>query len=226
MTKAYIALGSNLDNPGLQLQRAVDETDSASGIQVTGCSKLYLSVPLTADALREVAEKNTPSSSPRRRGSTAVVDSRLRGDDGGTGMLLSAASLYEDSLHKDSLNEEKVPEDQPDYCNAVVEIDTTLQPIELLDAMQTIENNHGRVRSVRWGPRTLDLDILLYGNETIESERLTVPHYQMHVRNFVLCPLHDIAPSLSMPDGRTVEALLQTTGKDGLKVIADQYPWF
>ena len=184
MTKAYIALGSNLDNPGLQLQRAVDEIDSASGILVTGCSKLYLSVPLTADALSE------------------------------------------DALSEASLNEEKVPGDQPDYCNAVVEIDTTLQPTELLDAMQGIEKNHGRVRSVRWGPRTLDLDILLYGNETIESERLTVPHYQMHVRNFVLCPLHDIAPSLSMPDGRTVEALLQTTGKDGLKVIADQYPWF
>ena len=194
MTKAYIALGSNLDNPGLQLQRAVDEIDSASGILVTGCSKLYLSVPLTADALNEES--------------------------------LSEDSLSEDALSEASLNEEKVPGDQPDYCNAVVEIDTTLQPTELLDAMQGIEKNHGRVRSVRWGPRTLDLDILLYGNETIESERLTVPHYQMHVRNFVLCPLHDIAPSLSMPDGRTVEALLQTTGKDGLKVIADQYPWF
>ncbi|MET4696464.1 2-amino-4-hydroxy-6-hydroxymethyldihydropteridine diphosphokinase [Endozoicomonas lisbonensis] len=188
MTKAYIALGSNLDNPGLQLQRAVDEIDSASGIQVTGCSKLYQSVPLTADALDE-------------------------------------GSLNKGSLSKDALNKE-LPEDQPDYCNAVVEVDTTLHPIELLDAMQTIENNHSRVRSVRWGPRTLDLDILLYGNETIESERLTVPHYQMHVRNFVLCPLHDIAPSLTMPDGRTVKALLQTTGKDGLKVIADQYPWF
>ncbi|MCW7555721.1 2-amino-4-hydroxy-6-hydroxymethyldihydropteridine diphosphokinase [Endozoicomonas gorgoniicola] len=194
MTRAYVALGSNLDNPGLQLQRAVDEIDSASGIQITGCSKLYLSVPLTADALNEDA--------------------------------LNKDALSEGSPGEGSPGEEKVPEDQPDYCNAVVEIDTTLQPTELLDAMQTIENNHGRVRSVRWGPRTLDLDILLYGNETIESERLTVPHYQMHVRNFVLCPLHDIAPSLSMPDGRTVEALLQTTGKDGLKVIADQYPWF
>ena len=204
MTKAYIALGSNLDNPGLQLQRAVDEIDSASGILVTGCSKLYQSVPLTADALNE----------------ESLSEDSLSED------ALSEDALSEDALSEASLSEEKVPGDQPDYCNAVVEIDTTLQPTELLDAMQAIEKNHGRVRSVRWGPRTLDLDILLYGNETIESERLTVPHYQMHVRNFVLCPLHDIAPSLSMPDGRTVEALLQTTGKDGLKVIADQYPWF
>ena len=169
MTQAYIALGSNLENPGLQLQRAVDEIDSTAGVQVTGCSKLYQSVPLVA---------------------------------------------------------EHVPEGQPDYCNAVVEIETSLQPIELLDAMQAIENKHGRVRSLRWGPRTLDLDILLYGNQTIESKRLTVPHYQMHVRNFVLCPLHDIAPSLSMPDGTGVKALLQGTGTEGLQVIADQYPWF
>ena len=120
---------------------------------------------------------------------------------------------------------ENVPEDQPDYCNAVVEIETTLSPIELLDTMQSIENSHGRVRTVRWGPRTLDLDILLYGNEVIESERLTVPHYQMHVRNFVLCPLQDIAPNLTLPNGTSVSKLVQNVGSEGLEAIADQYPW-
>ena len=169
MIKAYIALGSNLENPGMQLQRAVDAIDSAADIRVTGCSRLYQSVPLAG---------------------------------------------------------ENVPEGQPDYCNAVVEIKTSLSPIELLDAMQSIENNHGRVRSMRWGSRTLDLDILLYGNHVTESERLTVPHYQMHVRNFVLCPLHDIAPDLLMPNGTPVKELMHTVGSEGLQAIADQYPWF
>ena len=80
-------------------------------------------------------------------------------------------------------------------------IDTTLPPLALLDTTQAIENNHGRTRTVRWGPRTLDLDLLLYGEQVIESERLTIPHYQMHVRNFVLCPLADIAPGLVLPSG-------------------------
>ena len=64
------------------------------------------------------------------------------------------------------------------------------------------------------------------GNETIETERLTVPHYQMHVRNFVLCPLYDIAPDLTMPDGRTISGLVHETGLDGLQPIAENYPWF
>lgn len=161
---AYIALGSNLENPGLQLQRAVDEIASTPGITLSDCSKLYLSDPVG-------------------------------------------------------------PEGQPDYCNAVVQIETTLAPVELLDAMQAIENLHGRVRSVRWGPRTLDLDILLYGNEVIETERLTVPHYQMHVRNFVLCPLADIVPELVLPSGAFLQKLVEENGRQGLSVIAQTYPW-
>jgi len=97
---------------------------------------------------------------------------------------------------------------QPDYVNAVVGFNTTLEPIELLDALQKIENEQGRVRLERWGPRTLDLDILLYDNQTIDSPRLTIPHYGMKQRSFVLVPLADIAPQLLLPCGTKLEQLI------------------
>ncbi|RTR40196.1 2-amino-4-hydroxy-6-hydroxymethyldihydropteridine diphosphokinase [Shewanella canadensis] len=97
---------------------------------------------------------------------------------------------------------------QPDYVNAVVGFNTTLEPIELLDALQKIENEQGRVRLERWGPRTLDLDILLYDNQTIDSPRLTIPHYGMKQRSFVLVPLADIAPQLLLPCGTRLERLI------------------
>ncbi|ABV38506.1 2-amino-4-hydroxy-6-hydroxymethyldihydropteridine diphosphokinase [Shewanella sediminis HAW-EB3] len=97
---------------------------------------------------------------------------------------------------------------QPDYVNAVVGFNTTLEPIELLDALQKIENEQGRVRLERWGPRTLDLDILLYDNQTIDSPRLTIPHYGMKQRSFVLVPLADIAPQLLLPCGTKLERLI------------------
>lgn len=84
------------------------------------------------------------------------------------------------------------PQDQPDYINAVVEVTTGLNAEQLLDELQAIENKQGRVRSQHWGARTLDLDILLYGSEVINSERLTVPHSGISERNFVLYPLHDL----------------------------------
>ncbi len=98
--------------------------------------------------------------------------------------------------------------EQPDYINAVASFDTELSAIELLDALQTIENGQGRVREIRWGPRTLDLDILLYGNSVISSERLTVPHYGMKLRSFVLIPLHDLAPNLVLPCNSKVASLI------------------
>ena len=124
------------------------------------------------------------------------------------------------------LRGEAVPVDQPDYFNAAVSVETDLSPDDLLTALQTIENSHGRVRSVRWGPRTLDLDLLLYGDDIIETERLTVPHYQMHVRNFVLYPLLDLSTTLHLPDGRSISGLAEAAGKEGLEVVADCYPWF
>lgn len=101
------------------------------------------------------------------------------------------------------------PQDQPDYLNAVVELATALQPDALLDHTQRVEQEQGRVRKDhRWGPRTLDLDILLFDRQTIASDRLTVPHYDMHNRAFMLVPLLEIAPSITLPDGTPVASLL------------------
>lgn len=111
------------------------------------------------------------------------------------------------------------PEDQPDYINAVVAIETELAPDELLNSTQQIELLHGRVRKEeRWGPRTLDLDIILYGNEMIATERLTIPHYGMKEREFVLYPLYEIAPELILPDGTELAALLKSIDKNGLSI--------
>lgn len=78
---------------------------------------------------------------------------------------------------------------------------------------------------MHWGARTLDLDIILFGDQTIKSERLTIPHYQMHVRNFVLCPLLDVAPELRLPDGTALKAMIDESAYQGLNVIAESYPW-
>ncbi|AXY00370.1 MULTISPECIES: 2-amino-4-hydroxy-6-hydroxymethyldihydropteridine diphosphokinase [Vibrio] len=111
------------------------------------------------------------------------------------------------------------PQNQPDYINAVVAINTNLTPLELLDCTQAIEQEQGRVRKEeRWGPRTLDLDIVLFGNEVINSERLTVPHYGMREREFVLYPLAEIAPSLQLPDGTEVSTLLTKVDRNGLNI--------
>lgn len=101
------------------------------------------------------------------------------------------------------------PPDQPDYLNAVVALETTLQPETLLDHTQRIELEQGRVRKdQRWGPRTLDLDILLFADLTLASERLTVPHYDLHNRAFMLLPLVEIAPAVTLPDGTRAADLL------------------
>ncbi|EJG0886459.1 2-amino-4-hydroxy-6-hydroxymethyldihydropteridine diphosphokinase [Vibrio parahaemolyticus] len=111
------------------------------------------------------------------------------------------------------------PQNQPDYINAVVAIKTNLTPLELLDCTQAIEQEQGRVRKdERWGPRTLDLDIVLYGNEVINSERFIVPHYGMREREFVLYPLAEIAPSLQLPDGTEVSELLEQVDRNGLRI--------
>jgi len=92
------------------------------------------------------------------------------------------------------------PPDQPDYINAVVELHTTLSAEELLQQLLAIEQRHGRVRDgLRWTARTLDLDILLYGQEVIDTSELIVPHPGIAQRNFVLYPLHEIAPRLIIP---------------------------
>lgn len=111
------------------------------------------------------------------------------------------------------------PQDQPDYMNAVVEIATSTSPLALLDQLQAIENRAGRVRKDdRWGARILDLDILLFDQLTLNCERLTVPHYGLKLREFVLLPLAEIAPNLILPDGDNISTLANNINKNGLKV--------
>jgi 2-amino-4-hydroxy-6-hydroxymethyldihydropteridine diphosphokinase len=110
------------------------------------------------------------------------------------------------------------PADQPDYLNAVAMLDTRLAPLALLDALQGIEQQQGRVRSgERWGPRTLDLDLLLYGSAVISGPRLEVPHPGIRQRSFVLVPLADLAPELVFPDGQSLREALRQCPSDGLE---------
>ncbi|MGK3227116.1 2-amino-4-hydroxy-6-hydroxymethyldihydropteridine diphosphokinase [Enterobacter soli] len=103
------------------------------------------------------------------------------------------------------------PQDQPDYLNAAVVLDTALAAETLLDNTQRIELQQGRVRKAeRWGPRTLDLDIMLFGHDVITTERLTVPHYDMKNRGFMLWPLFEVAPDLLFPDGISLKAILES----------------
>lgn len=123
--------------------------------------------------------------------------------------LIASSSLY--------CSKPMGPQDQPDYFNAVVAIDTSLEPLMLLDALQQIELDSGRVRKKeRWGPRTLDLDILLFGDRVIDNERLTVPHYGMKVREFVIYPLAELCPELTLPDGQSVITIKQKIPQNDL----------
>lgn len=111
------------------------------------------------------------------------------------------------------------PSGQPDYINAVAELRTGLCPLSLLDQLQAIEATHGRERSLRWGARTLDLDILLFGEQHIDSLRLQVPHPRMFERNFVLVPLAELSPNLRLPTGETLAQLLQYCPHNRLQKI-------
>ena len=158
--RAYIGLGSNLDNPAEQLRQAQTALARQPGIHLAACSRFYRSAPLG-------------------------------------------------------------PQDQPDYVNAVAALDTELAPEALLDALQAVEAAQGRVRLRRWGPRTLDLDILLYGDAVLATPRLSVPHPGLAERNFVLHPLAELAPDLVLPDGRTLAELLAQCDSAGLEPLAD-----
>ena len=148
MSRAFIALGSNLGDPQQQLQRAI----------------------------------------------TAIY--HLPDTD-----IMRISSAYRSSAVG--------PGDQPDYLNAVLRLETSLTPMGLLTALQEIENTQGRERSLRWGARTLDLDILLYDDQAIDTPRLSIPHPRMRERNFVLYPLQEIEPSnLMLPDGTELGTLV------------------
>jgi 2-amino-4-hydroxy-6-hydroxymethyldihydropteridine diphosphokinase len=100
------------------------------------------------------------------------------------------------------------PADQPDYINAVAALDTELGPYDLLINLQAIEQRHHRIKNRRWGERTLDLDLLLYSDLEITTERLVVPHPGLHERAFVLYPLAEIAPSIIIPGRGRVADLI------------------
>lgn len=102
----------------------------------------------------------------------------------------------------------------PDYINTVARLSCTLAPEALLDRLQAIEQEHGRTRLYRNAPRTLDLDLLLYGQDTIDTARLTVPHPRMHERAFVLVPLADLAPALELAQGNMSELLLKVQDQE------------
>jgi len=160
MTRAYIGLGSNLDNPRDQVLDALRELALQEGIQLLAQSSLYLSEPMG-------------------------------------------------------------PQDQPEFINAVAAIETRLEPLLLLEVLQSIEKKHGRKRERHWGPRTLDLDLLLYGEEHISHPELTVPHPGIAERGFVLLPLREVAPGLAIEGLGSVEELLQKLGNPVLEVVRD-----
>lgn len=112
------------------------------------------------------------------------------------------------------------PQDQPDYVNAVVQLNTSLAPEVVLQHTQKIELQQGRVRKAeQWGPRTLDLDILLYGQQQIETESLSIPHLGMRQREFVLFPLYEIAPDLILPTGEKLIDLIKACPANGLQKL-------
>ncbi len=123
-------------------------------------------------------------------------------------VLLKKSSLYQSTALT-------LPGSSPqdDYVNAVASLDTRLSAEQLLTQLQAIENAQGRIRTAKWGARTLDLDILLYGDETVASENLTIPHAQLKFRNFVIHPLFEIAGDIYIP------------GLDSLARLAEQTDW-
>ncbi|MGB5306162.1 MAG: 2-amino-4-hydroxy-6-hydroxymethyldihydropteridine diphosphokinase [Gammaproteobacteria bacterium] len=125
-------------------------------------------------------------------------------------------------LDKSSLYSSKPmgPADQPDYVNAVVALDTLLSAENLLQALIRIEDQTGRERAgEKWGPRTLDLDLLLYGKNTINKPDLTVPHPGMHERDFVIMPLAEIAGNITIPGRGQLSALISKCESHNLKKL-------
>lgn len=113
-----------------------------------------------------------------------------------------------------------IPENQADFVNGAVQVETALSAHELLKGLQGIEQAHHRERSLRWGPRTLDLDILLYNNLEIDSPGLVIPHPEMARRSFVLVPLVELDPGLQLPDGTPLAQLLENCPTEGIVLLS------
>jgi 2-amino-4-hydroxy-6-hydroxymethyldihydropteridine diphosphokinase len=111
------------------------------------------------------------------------------------------------------------PQDQPEFVNAAVGLLTRSSPHEMLDALLAIERSMGRIREQRWGPRVIDLDLLWMAGSAVDDARLTLPHPGVSMRNFVLYPLSDIAPSLDVPGHGRVLDLKRERGGDGISLL-------
>ena len=139
----------------------------------------------------------------------ANIDAALGALRGAAGIDVAAVSSVQPSRPVGG------PGGQRDYLNAVVAIETTLRPRPLLDVLHRIEQQLGRRRVERWGPRTIDLDLLLYDQQTIDQEDLVVPHPRMHERRFVMEPLAEIAPDVMHPVlGRSANEILRDLPND------------
>jgi 2-amino-4-hydroxy-6-hydroxymethyldihydropteridine diphosphokinase len=134
---------------------------------------------------------------PRRQIETAITELRMLPDT----RVTVASSLYRSAPLGYS--------DQPDFLNAVVQLDTGLSPEALLDRLRDIEDRHGRERPFANAPRTLDLDLLLYGDRVVDTPGLVLPHPRMHERAFVLQPLTEIAPDIAIPGRGAARDLLE-----------------
>lgn len=152
MATAYIGIGSNLEDPYLQVNTAILNLDKLPHSNLISQSSVYSSKP-------------------------------------------------------------QGPQDQPDFVNAVAKITTTLSPLELLSSLQKQEQAQGKIKLRHWGERLIDLDILLFDNVEVNSEKLTIPHPQMHLRDFVLLPLAEIEPNieiLATPINQLIDQLTET----------------
>lgn len=159
MQRAYIALGSNLQQPEQQVTQAFTELQRLPKTRLLQRSSLYRTAPVGYD-------------------------------------------------------------DQPDFINAVAELETDLSPRELLRALLAIETRQGRQRTFANAPRVLDLDLLLYADMRMDSEELTLPHPRMHERGFVLLPLAEIAPQLQLPRYGSISTLAASHADEGVAKIA------
>ena len=144
-------------------------------------------------------------------------------------ILTEAVQVIDDALNSRVLRRSHlyrtapVGPPQPDYLNACILIETTLTPRALLQRLLAIENQFGRVRKVRWGARSLDLDLLLFGDQIVDCPGLTVPHPRLHERAFVLVPLMDIVPSWRHPIfGKTIAQLSEQIPMTGVERLSQQ----
>lgn len=134
------------------------------------------------------------------------------------GRLQEVAPVYQSSAYG--------MENQPDFLNSAAKLSCKLKPEKLLERLKEIEVSLGRRKRVRWGPREIDLDIILFGNQVIQKDGLTIPHPDFHNRRFVLQPLADICPELMSPThGLSVSELLNRC-KDRTKIEKISTEWF